>query len=144
MEVVLYRLVQLVGGAQRITEIGMERGIVGISGEREAMMRNRGVELADQPERHAEIVVKLGVIGPHLEQPQIRRDRLVQPARAMRLCGQPQLLHEAVGFTAEQRRRLGGGRGLRLRRVDGRRVGHGGLAWAYCDITSSKINKHLD
>ena len=45
-------------------------------------------------QRHAEIVVQLGVIGPHGQQPQIGGDRLVEPAGAMGLRGQAQLLDE--------------------------------------------------
>ncbi len=84
----LHRLVETIGGAQRIAEVRLQRRIAGVGRERQPMMRHRCFELADQPERHAEIVVQLGVIGLHREQPQIGRDRLVEPAGAMGLCSQ--------------------------------------------------------
>ena len=135
LEVMLHRLVEPVGGAQRIAEIGLQRRIVGIGGQRQAMMRHRGVELADQPQRHAEIVVQLGVIGLHRQQPQIGGDRLVEPAGAMGLRREPQLLHEAVDLVAEQRRRLG--RGLRAEGMDRRGVVHA------LNLTSNQGVKHL-
>jgi protein-L-isoaspartate(D-aspartate) O-methyltransferase len=108
-------------GAQRVAEIGMQCRIVGIGGERQAMVRDRGLELADQAQRHAEIVVQLGVIGPERQQAQVGLDRLVEPAGAMRLRGQPELLNEAVGLEE----RNGVGRGLPAQRMDRRRVVHG-------------------
>jgi hypothetical protein len=68
-------------------------------------MADRRFELAGESERYAEIVVQLGMIGPHGKQPQIRGDRLVEPPGTMRLGRQSQLLNEGIGVTAEQRRR---------------------------------------
>ncbi len=84
----------------------MQRGILGIGRQRQAMMRHRGFELAREAQRHAEIVVQLGMVGANGEQPQIGGDRLVEAAGAMRLRRQAKLLHEAVGIAAEQQRRV--------------------------------------
>ena len=85
------------------------------------MVRDRCLELADQAQRHAEIVVQLGVIGPQRQQPQVGLDRLVEPAGTMRLRGQPELLHEAISLEE----RNGVGRGFPAQRIDRRRVVHG-------------------
>ena len=103
MEVMLYRLVEPVGGTQRIAEVRVQRRIVGLGRQRQAMMRHRGFELAREPQRHAEIVVQLGVIGPHGQKFQVRGDRLLEAAGAMGLRGQAKLLDECV-IAAEQGR----------------------------------------
>ena len=79
-----------------------------------------GFELAREPQRHAEIVVQLGVIGPKRQQSQVGLDRLVEPAGTMRLRGQPELLHEAISLEE----RNGVGRGFPAQRIDRRRVVH--------------------
>jgi hypothetical protein len=112
MEVVLHRLVEPVGGAQRVAEVGMQRRIVGLGRQRQAMMRHRGFELARESERHAEIVVQLGVIGPHGQELQVRGDRLFEAAGAMGLRGQAELLDECVIATEQRRRHSRGPRFL--------------------------------
>src|SRR5262249_32615365 len=65
------------------------------------------VELADDAQRHAEIVVQLGMIGTHRQQPHVAGDRLLQPAVAMRRGSQPHLLVEAFLLPQHQRPQFG-------------------------------------
>ena len=133
----LHRLVEPIVRAQGIAEVRVQRGVLGVGGERQAMMRKRGVELAREPQSHTQIVVQLGVIGPHREQLQIGRDRLVEPAGAVCLGSEPDLLHEGIGFVGEQRRRFARSGGFWPQRMDRRGVVH------IFDITSDSIYKPL-
>ena len=122
--VMLHRLVETIHGAQRIAEIGMQGRILRVGRQRQPVMRHRGFELARESQRDTEIVVQLGMIGANGEQPQVGSDRLVDAPGAVGLRRQAQLLDEAVGGAAEQRRRRAGSRGFTLRRMDVGRVVH--------------------
>jgi len=86
-----------------------------------------GIQLPHQAQRHAQIVVQLGIVGLDRQQAQIGADRLLEPAGALRRRRQPHLLLEAFVLVAEQHMRLFGRRDSDVTVVQGRVILHGAL-----------------
>ena len=99
MLIVLDRLIELVGGVQRIAEIEVGLGVVGLDAQRQAQMPDGGSRFVTRDGDGCVVAVSVGVTGPGLHGPVEMREGLVRVT--LRLEHEPKVMMGLVPLGAQ-------------------------------------------